>query len=62
VADRVGSIAVGRDATLFSSDGDALEARTHIERAWIAGAEMDLTRNHQWELYQKYKNRPLPAK
>ena len=62
VADRVGSIAVGRDATLFSSDGDALEARTRIERAWIAGAEMDLTRNHQWELYQKYKNRPLPAK
>ncbi len=62
VADRVGSIAVGKDATLFSSDGDPLEARTHIERAWIAGAEMDLTRNHQWELYQKYKNRPLPAK
>jgi len=62
VADRVGSIDAGKDATFFVSDGDPLEARTHIERVWIAGQEIDLTKNHQWELYQKYKNRPRPAK
>jgi imidazolonepropionase-like amidohydrolase len=62
VANRVGSIAVGKDATFFVSDGDALEARTHIERAWIGGVEMDVTKNHHYELYQKYKNRPRPAK
>jgi len=62
IADRLGSIAVGKDATFFTCDGDPLEARSHIERAWIGGTEMDLTRNHQWELYQKYKNRPRPVK
>lgn len=62
IADRVGSIDTGKDATFFVSDGDPLEARSHIERVWIGGAEIDLTKNHQWELYQKYKNRPLPVK
>ncbi|MEO8505144.1 MAG: amidohydrolase family protein [Acidobacteriota bacterium] len=62
VAAHVGSIDVGKDATFFVSDGDPLEARTHIERVWIGGTDIDLTKNHQWELYQKYKNRPLPAK
>lgn len=62
VSDRLGSIAPGKDATFFVSDGDPLEARSHIERAWIGGAEVDLTKNHHYELYEKYKNRPRPAK
>ncbi len=60
VADRVGSLEVGKNATLFVSDGDPLEIRSHIERVWIDGAEVDLTANRQWQLYRKYDQRPAP--
>lgn len=58
VADRVGSLAAGKNATLFVSDGDPLEIRSHIERVWIDGVEIDLTQNRQWQLYKKYDSRP----
>lgn len=60
VADRVGSLEPGKEATFFVSDGDPLEITTRIERAWIAGSEVDMSEDHQKRLYEKYRNRPLP--
>lgn len=56
VADRVGSLEAGKDATLFLADGDPMDARTHVERAWIAGREIDLS-NRQTKLYDKYRQK-----
>lgn len=54
---RVGSLEVGKDATLFVSDGDALDMMGNaISLAFIRGKKLDLT-NHQTELYEKYKSR-----
>ncbi len=56
VADQVGSLEVGKLATLVIADGDPLEARTHVERAWIRGREVDLSSRHT-RLYEKYRQR-----
>lgn len=56
VGDRLGSLAKGKDATLFVSDGNPLELTTKIERAFIRGREVDL-RNKQTELAKKYRER-----
>lgn len=56
VADRVGSIEVGKDATLIVCDGDPLETFTHTESAWIAGKPVDLN-NKQKMLYDKYQKK-----
>ncbi len=64
IADRLGSLDVGKDATLIVVDGDPLEAVSTIDRAWVAGREIDLS-NHQTKLYEKYKEkyrRLKPAK
>lgn len=56
VADRVGSLEVGKDATLFLCDGDPLEITTQVSAMFIEGAEVDLN-NKQKMLYDKYKTR-----
>lgn len=56
VADRVGSLEVGKDATLIVTDGDPLEIRTHVEKAFIQGRTVDLGSRHT-QLYQKYKTK-----
>jgi len=61
VGDRLGSLDPGKDATFLVTDGDPLEIRTRIERVWVGGREVDLTDNHQWRLYQKYRERPRPS-
>ncbi len=53
VADRVGSVAVERDATFFVADGDILETETQVEFAFIQGRKVDLDNRHQ-QLYRKY--------
>jgi imidazolonepropionase-like amidohydrolase len=61
VADHIGSLAPGKEASFFLCDGDPLEIVTHIERVWIAGHEIDLAHERQRELYDRYRNRPKPA-
>ena len=54
---RLGSLEVGKDATLFVSDGDALDMMTNrISLAFIRGKKLDLN-NHQTDLYKKYKKK-----
>ena len=57
VAERLGSIEPGKDATLFAADGDILDIRANVKRMWIAGKEVSLETRHT-RLYEKYKNRP----
>ena len=60
VADRVGSIEPGKDATLIVTDGDLFDIRSHVVAAYLDGRELDLT-DKQKRLYEKYRNRPKPA-
>jgi len=54
IADRTGSIEVGKDANFFISSGDALDMRTNdIQQAFIKGVSVNLS-NRQLQLYQKY--------
>jgi len=57
VADRLGSIEIGKVATLFVTDGDVLDIRSNVKRMWIAGNEVSLESRHT-RLYEKYKSRP----
>jgi len=57
VADELGSIDVGKEATLFAADGDILDIRAHVNRMWVAGKEVSLDNRHT-RFYEKYKNRP----
>ena len=57
VAERIGSIEAGKDATLVVTDGDILDIRTNVKRMWIAGKEVSLESRHT-RLYEKYKSRP----
>ena len=54
VADRVGSITVGKDASLILADGDILETETNVIAAFIQGRAVDLGSRHK-TLYEKYK-------
>ena len=52
-----GSLEKGKSATLFISDGDALDMRTNnVINAFIDGVEVDLN-NHQKELNEKYSKK-----
>lgn len=57
--DRYGSLAPGKSATLLIVDGDLLEVRMHVERAWIDGHEIPLE-NRQTRLFEKWSSRPMP--
>ena len=52
-----GTLEVGKDATLFISNGDALDMRTNaLTHAFIQGRSIVL-RSKQTELYEKYKQK-----
>jgi len=54
---RFGSLEVGKSATLFISEGDALDMMgNQVSAAFIDGRSIRLT-NRQTELYLKYKNK-----
>ncbi|NVK53161.1 MAG: amidohydrolase family protein [Flavobacteriaceae bacterium] len=54
IDDKVGTIAVGKDATLFISEGDALDMRGNIiSDAFIQGRKISLE-THQTKLWKRY--------
>jgi imidazolonepropionase-like amidohydrolase len=57
VADRLGSIEPGKEATLFASDGSILDIRANVKHLWLAGKEINLQSRHT-RLYEKYRSRP----
>ncbi len=56
IADKVGSIEVGKDATLMITDGDPLQLPTKTEQLFIQGKKIDLRDRHK-QLYNKYKEK-----
>jgi imidazolonepropionase-like amidohydrolase len=57
VADRLGSLEAGKDATFLVASGDILDIRTQVLEVWISGDKTSLETRHT-RLYEKYKNRP----
>lgn len=57
VDDRLGSITVGKEASLVLADGDILETMPRVLRAWGQGVEIPLV-DKQKELRDKYRARP----
>jgi len=57
VADRLGSIEVGKDADLLIATGDPLDMKTEVKQLVINGRAIDMS--NWWEtLYDKFKKRP----
>ncbi len=56
VADKVGSLGQGKEATLFIADGDILEVTSHVTDAWVNGRRVDLS-SHHTRLRDKYRAR-----
>jgi imidazolonepropionase-like amidohydrolase len=61
IADRVGSLTAGKEATFFVTTGDLLDIRSRVERVVVRGVEYDLARDPQRQLWQRYRDRPAPA-
>ena len=59
VADRVGSLEVGKMANVVVTSGDLLEPTTKILHLFINGRKLPLTSRHT-ELYEQFKDRKLP--
>ena len=57
VADRIGTIEVGKSADLFIASGDPLDVRTQVSEVFIEGKRQIMDDRHN-RLYQKYLNRP----
>lgn len=57
IDDTYGTLEVGKSATLFISEGDALDMRTNIlTKAFIDGRDISLE-THQTELWKRYQNK-----
>ncbi|NNC69859.1 MAG: amidohydrolase family protein [Flavobacteriaceae bacterium] len=57
IDDTLGTLEVGKDATLFISKGDALDMRTNsIEKAFIQGRDISLE-THQTKLFKRYSEK-----
>ena len=56
VADRVGSLEAGKDATLIVTTGNPLEQPSQVVRAWIGGRAVDLN-DRQKTLNDKYREK-----
>jgi len=61
IADRAGSLEVGKDATLFIGNGDPLETFSNVEAAYIQGRLLDMRNRHR-QLYEKYQEKYLQLK
>ncbi|MBG89976.1 MAG: amidohydrolase [Verrucomicrobiales bacterium] len=58
VDDRIGSIEVGKLATLIAVDRPLLDIRGNVKRMWIQGEKVSLESRHT-KLYEKYRRRPV---
>jgi imidazolonepropionase-like amidohydrolase len=56
VADRLGSLEIGKAATLIVTNGDPLDFPTQVEAAFIDGRKIDLS-NRQTRLRDKYREK-----
>lgn len=56
IADRVGSLEIGKDATLIITTGNPLEYSTQIEQAYIEGRRIDMMDSHK-QFFEKYIQR-----
>ncbi|MGE7774061.1 amidohydrolase family protein [Chitinophaga sp. NPDC101104] len=57
IADKTGSLEVGKDANIVVSTGDILDMKSSvITRAYIQGREIDLTDKHK-QLFERYKHK-----
>ena len=56
VADRVGSLEAGKDATIIVSTGDILEITSNVELEFIQGRKIDIS-DKQKILWEKYKEK-----
>jgi imidazolonepropionase-like amidohydrolase len=57
VANRIGSLEVGKMANVIITDGDPLEIRTNVRRVFIGGEDITME-THQTILYEKFRKRP----
>ncbi|NNE09348.1 MAG: amidohydrolase family protein [Gemmatimonadetes bacterium] len=56
VGDKLGTLENGKNATFFIANGDILDIRTVVERAFIDGREIDLNDHHKM-MYEKYREK-----
>jgi imidazolonepropionase-like amidohydrolase len=56
IADQLGSLEIGKDATLIVTTGNPLDIRSSVELAFIQGRPVDLSSRHT-QLYEKYQQR-----
>ncbi|NQV41650.1 MAG: amidohydrolase family protein [Candidatus Marinimicrobia bacterium] len=56
VDDRIGSLDVGKEASLFIANGDILEITTQVEQVYINGTTTDMS-DKQKTLYHKYREK-----
>lgn len=54
--DRIGSLEIGKDATLMVTSGDPLQYQTAIEQAYIHGRRLDMADAHR-RFFEKYSER-----
>ncbi len=57
VADKYGSLEVGKVANVFLTTGDPLDVRTHVRHVFIRGDSIPFTDRHTM-LYEKFRARP----
>ena len=57
VADRMGALAVGKDADVFVATGDIMDTRTQVTHVFVDGAPQSLETRHT-RLYREFKDRP----
>jgi imidazolonepropionase-like amidohydrolase len=60
VADKLGSIEVGKMANVVVTDGDLLDPRTSVKHVFINGRLIPLTSRHT-DLYDSFKDRGVPS-
>lgn len=56
LSDRIGSLEVGKDATMIVTDGELLDLRTSVEQMFIRGRKIDMA-DQQKNLFKRYREK-----